>query len=192
MIDHTVPRSATRDIGIIGRAGRAKTPKVLVGAMGLATFLSTWVNKVDRKGRVSVPAPWRVALQSQQFQGVILYPSLTVAALEGFGRDALEAMNRSRLDRSLASGDILETLTGGGEEHDLIETIMGLARELPFDPEGRITLPRPLADEAGIGEEATFVGLGNRFQIWAPERHATHHQAALARARAAIERRRRS
>ena len=192
MLNHTVPRPATRDIGITAVRDEAKTPNVLVGAMGLATFLSTWVNKVDRKGRVSVPAPWRAALQNQQFQGVILYPSLTVAALEGFGRDALEAMNRSRLDRSLASGDILDTLTGGGEEHDLIETIMGLARELPFDPEGRITLPRALADEAGVGEEATFVGLGNRFQIWAPERHATHHQAALARARAAIERRRRS
>jgi MraZ protein len=67
---------------------------------------------------------------------------------------------------------------------------MGLVRELPFDPEGRITLPRSLAEDAGIGEEATFVGLGNRFQIWAPDRHATHHQAALARARAIIARRR--
>jgi MraZ protein len=156
--------------------------------MGLATFLSTWVNKVDRKGRVSVPAPWRLALQGQQFQGIIVYPSLTVAALEGFGRDALEAMNRSRLDRTLASGDIVDVLAGGGE-HDLVETIMGLARELPFDPEGRISLPRALADQVGIGDEATFVGLGNRFQIWSPKAYEPHHQAALARARAQIARR---
>ena len=192
MINHTVPRGASRDVGIAAVRDEAKTPKVLVGAIGLATFLSTWVNKVDRKGRVSVPAPWRAALQGQPFQGVIVYPSLRAAALEGFGRDALEAMNRSQLDRSLASGHVLDALTGGGEEHDLIETIMGLARELPFDPEGRITLPRPLAEEAGISDEATFVGLGNRFQIWAPDRHTTHHQAALARARAILARRRQS
>jgi MraZ protein len=155
----------------------------------LATFLSTWVNKVDRKGRVSVPAPWRAALQSQQFQGVIVYPSLLVHALEGFGRETLDAMNRSRLDRTLASGDVIDALTGGGQD-ELIETIMGLARELPFDPEGRISLPRALAEQMEIGDEATFVGLGTRFQIWSPKRYEPHHQAALARARALMAERR--
>jgi MraZ protein len=106
-------------------------------------------------------------------------------ALEGFGRDALEAMNRSRLDRTLAGGDIAKALVGDGED-DLIETIMGLVRELPFDPEGRISLPRAFAEHAGIGEEATFVGLGNRFQIWSPATYEPHHRAALARARSRL------
>jgi len=150
--------------------------------MGLAAFLSTWVNKVDRKGRVSVPAAWRASLQNQSFQGVIAYPSITLKALDGFGRDVLDAMNKSRLDRTLAAGDIAAALTGGGDD-ELIDTIMGLARELPFDPEGRISLPRQLAEHAGIGEEAIFVGLGNRFQIWSPASWEPHHQAALARAR---------
>lgn len=172
-------------------AGRdlAGDPRVRVGAKGLATFLSTWVNKVDRKGRVSVPAPWRAALQTQQFQGIIAYPSLLSRALEGFGRETLEAMNRSRLDQTLASGDVLDALTGGRQD-DLVETIMGLARELPFDPEGRISLPHALAEQAGITDEATFVGLGNRFQIWSPKHYEPHHQAALARARALIAERR--
>ena len=167
--------------------GMAGDAVALMGAMGLATFLSTWVNKVDRKGRVSVPAPWRASLQNQQFQGVIVYPSLTVTALEGFGRDALEAMNRSRLDRSLASGDVVGALAGGGED-DVVETIMGLSRELPFDPEGRISLPKSLAEHVGIEDEATLVGLGSRFQIWAPKAYEPHHQAALARARARLGR----
>jgi MraZ protein len=156
--------------------------------MGLAAFLSTWVNKVDRKGRVSVPAAWRASLQSQSFQGVIAYPSITLAALEGFGRDTLDAMNKSRLDRNLAGGDLRAALTGNGGDDELIDTIMGLVRELPFDPEGRISLPKNFAEHAGITEEATFVGLGNRFQIWSPKAYEPHHRAALARARSQLGR----
>ena len=151
----------------------------------MTSFLSTFVNKVDRKGRVSVPAPYRAALAGQPFQGIVAYPNLTQPALDAFGRDALEEMSRRRFDRTLADGDIARALTGAGED-ELIETIMALARELPFDGEGRIVLPRPLAEHAGIGDEAVFVGRGSRFQIWAPAAFESQHNAALSRARARL------
>ena len=41
----------------------------------MALFLSRFDNKVDRKGRVSVPASFRADLTSDAFAGVVAFPS---------------------------------------------------------------------------------------------------------------------
>lgn len=127
--------------------------------------MSTYVNKVDRKGRVSVPAAYRSALASDPFQGIVVYPSLSGPAIEAFGREVLERMNQERFNRSLEGGAFEQMLLGGD---GAIEAVMALARELPFDGEGRVILPSSLGAHAGITDGATFVGRGNRFQIWEP------------------------
>ena len=38
-------------------------------------FLSTYENKLDKKGRVSVPASFRSHLSNLGYNGVICYPS---------------------------------------------------------------------------------------------------------------------
>jgi MraZ protein len=154
------------------------------GGTQVTSFLSTFVNKVDRKGRVSVPAPFRAALAADPYQGIIAYPSMTDTALDGFGRGTLEELNRRQLDKTMADGDFEQALLGGGD--GLIDTIMALAHELPFDGDGRIVLPGVLAEAAGITDRAAFVGRGSRFQIWAPEKFETHQQSAVAALRARL------
>src|SRR5476651_1478796 len=63
----------------------------------VALFLSTFVNKVDRKGRVSVPASFRAALADQSFNGIIAFRSFKSSAIEGSGIDRLGEMS-ARLD----------------------------------------------------------------------------------------------
>ena len=152
----------------------------------MTSFLSTYVNKVDRKGRVSVPAPFRAALAGDSFQGIIACPSMADPALDAFGRATLEEMNRRRMDRTMEDGDFEQALLGGGDS--LVETIMALAHELPFDGEGRIVLPAVLAEAARIADRATFVGRGARFQIWAPETFEEHQRNAVAALRARLAR----
>ncbi len=147
------------------------------GVHRVTSFLSTFVNKIDRKGRVSVPAPFRAALSNENFQGVIVYPSLTETAIDGFGRATLEDLNRRRMERTLEDGDFERALLGGDT---VIDTIMAMAHELPFDGEGRIVLPASLSGPIGITDRATFVGRGTRFQIWAPDAFEQHQQAAVA------------
>ena len=55
-------------------------------------FLSTYVNRVDKKGRVSVPARYRAALAGQMFNGVIAFPSYVNPAIEASGLDFLEGL----------------------------------------------------------------------------------------------------
>ena len=149
----------------------------------MTSFLSTFVNKVDRKGRVSVPAPFRAALAGDPFQGIIVYPSMTDNALDGFGRAMLEELNRRRLDKTMADGDFEQALLGG---NSVVDTIMALAHELPFDGEGRIVLPGTLSETAQISDRATFVGRGSRFQIWSPELFEEHQRNAVAALRARL------
>ena len=151
----------------------------------VTTFLSTYVNKVDQKGRVSVPAPFRAALSGQRFEGIIAFPSLTNAAVDAFGRDALERMNQQRFDQNLGGGEFERLLIGDGEA-SVVEAIMAMVHELPFDGEGRILLPVGLSEHAGITERAAFVGRGNRFQIWDPDAFAKHQGSVINRLRSRL------
>jgi len=128
-----------------------------------ALFLSKFVNKVDRKGRVSVPATFRAALAGQSFNGIIAFRSFKDAALDAGGIDRIEEM-AARLD----------TLQQFSKEYDALASIFADAQQLPFDGEGRIMLPEELAAHAGITDSAAFVGLGRTFQIWEPAAHAQH------------------
>lgn len=143
----------------------------------MTSFLSTFENKVDRKGRVSVPAQFRAALAGEAFQGIIAYPSMADrAAIDAFGRSVLEELNRKQFERKLEDGNFEAALLGGDS---VVDTIMALAHELPFDGEGRIVLPAALTGPAGITDRVTFAGRGSRFQIWAPEAWNRHQSAAV-------------
>ena len=141
---------------------------------GVALFLSTFVNKVDRKGRVSVPAPFRAELASQSFAGIVVFRAINYAALEASGIDRIEDLT-SRL----------EALPEFSEEREAISAIFADVQQLPFDGEGRIGLPPELCEHAGIVLEgsAAFVGNGRTFQIWEPGRFERHQAERRGRAR---------
>jgi MraZ protein len=138
----------------------------------LALFLSTYVNKVDRKGRVSVPATFRAALAGQSFNGIIAFRSFKLPALEASGIDRMEEM-----------GARIDALDEFSEDRDALSSLFADAHQLAFDGEGRIVLPEALTQHAGIGETAAFVGLGRTFQVWEPERFEKHQQEMRERAR---------
>jgi len=144
-------------------------PSVHGRALGeeVELFLSTFVNKVDRKGRVSVPATFRAALADQRFPGIVAFPSFKYPALDASGINRMEEMSVR-----------LNTLDEFSEEHENLALLFAASQALPFDTEGRIILPETLAEHAEITESAAFVGLGRSFQIWEPS-HFAEHQAIL-------------
>lgn len=139
----------------------------------MALFVSTFINKVDRKGRVSVPATFRAALASQTFQGIVVYPSFTTAAVEGCGMDFMEDLAASASE----SFDLFSP-----EQDDINTLIFSTSHQLAWDPEGRVVLPEDILSHANISEQAAFVGMGRKFQIWEPESLKAHQAEARARA----------
>ena len=125
----------------------------------MALFLSTFTNKVDKKGRVSVPAPFRTALSEQLHHGIILFTSHQHTCLEGFDWARMNELGE-RMDHYDLFSDA---------QDDLATTIFAESTQLLFDSEGRIKLPEELMTRAQIKSKATFVGLGRKFQIWSPQ-----------------------
>lgn len=139
----------------------------------MALFLSKYVNRVDKKGRVSVPATFRAELAAESFSGIIVRPSFVSEAIDACGRDALQELQR-----------------GVGRFNPFTEERAGFANAIfarshpvPWDGEGRVIVPDDLLGHASIEDRALFVGLGDAFQIWEPDRYAEVEREALELAR---------
>ena len=122
-------------------------------------FLSSYENKLDKKGRVSVPATFRSHLSSMGYNGFVSYPSFNYSALEGCSQDRIEKLSKS-----------IDSLNPFEENRDYFATsILSESVNFQFDTEGRITLTEKLLDHAKIINNVLFVGLGQTFQIWEPK-----------------------
>ncbi len=62
---------------------------------------------------------------------------------------------------------------------DLSAMLFADARPLAFDVAGRIIIPSDLLQHAGITERAVFVGRGNSFQIWNPDKFKIAQEKSL-------------
>ena len=122
-------------------------------------FLSTYVNKIDAKGRISVPASFRAAISSEAFKGLVLFRSSFCKCLEGFAMSKMEELSGRLNNLDLFSS----------EHDDLASIIFGDALQAQIDVDGRINLPEVYKTFACLDDKAAFVGMGHKFQIWNPE-----------------------
>ncbi|MCR4917670.1 MAG: division/cell wall cluster transcriptional repressor MraZ [Alphaproteobacteria bacterium] len=139
--------------------------------MGL--FLSCYENRLDTKGRISVPAAFRSSLNNENFSGVVLYRSFTHNCIEGLSMSRMEKMANATDKMGVFDNDL----------DDLSAMLFADARPLQFDVTGRIVIPEELLKHANIKDTALFVGRGNGFQIWNPEDFAKTQQNSLAKLR---------
>ena len=138
-------------------------------------FVSTFTNRLDAKGRVSIPAPYRQILAQQEMGPLYCIRSFVSPCLEAFGNTLL-----SKFMQRLDNHDPLFS-----ENHDdQAQAVLAAAEHLNFDDEGRVRLPDEFIRHAGITERVVFVGLGQKFQLWDPERFEPVQRERIARARA--------
>ncbi|QPC88209.1 division/cell wall cluster transcriptional repressor MraZ [Mesorhizobium sp. NBSH29] len=134
-------------------------------------FLSNAVNRIDAKGRVSVPAHFRQVVQKRGYSEFYALRALDIPALDVGGLDLLD-----RYEQRISQEDpFLQTAD------DMSFFIHGDGAFLKLDQDGRITVTDFLRDHTGITNEIAFVGRGNFFQIWEPERLKTYGAEARAR-----------
>ena len=124
-------------------------------------FLSTYQNKLDKKGRVSVPASFRSYLSNLGYNGVICYPSFNNNCIEAWPQDRIEKISNA-----------IDSLNPFEEKKDYFATsILSESINLQFDSEGRILISNKLLKHAKIKNHILFVGQGKTFQIWEPNNY---------------------
>lgn len=143
----------------------------------MSFFRGTVVNKIDSKGRLSVPARFRAILEADGLSSVYCCKSLTHPILEAGGRRLLEEVDQMLSGLNLYSS----------KRHDLALSLIGESDDLPLDKEGRMILPENFRQFAGLTDEVAFVGVGLRFEMWAPERLKKHLGTSRQRARDYLE-----
>jgi MraZ protein len=121
-------------------------------------FLATFVNKIDAKGRVSVPAKFRDILEAQGSRTLYARASTAGPAIVAGGAEWMATLH-----------DMIEQHDPSSEVHDdFAYTLLGDTVELNLDGEGRVGLPDDLVRHASLEEAVAFVGLGNCFELWEP------------------------
>ena len=108
-------------------------------------FFSTFVNKVDRKGRVSVPATFRAVLNDQSFEGIVAFPSLDYDALEATGIDTMEAISAGLDEIEHDAGDRAGCY--GAEQPDHVAEPAPDDGQPTFVPPGQLA---PVAYRVGV------------------------------------------
>lgn len=132
-------------------------------------FLSSTINAIDKKGRVSIPAPFR----SKLGDGRVLHTRLSIGhpTVEAGGPELI-AVGEERLAR----------MDPFSEEYEMWSFYLhGEAMRLNIDSDGRIVLGDDIREHTGIADAVAFVGRGHFFQMWEPDRFAAYREAARAK-----------
>ncbi len=136
-------------------------------------FVSTFTNRLDAKGRVSIPASFRAVLAVDGFDGLYCCPTLDRQAIDAGG---------NRLRTAIRS--VLENFEVFSEDHEYLSTtLVGESEILKIDSDGRVVLTETLRAHAGITDRVTFVGQGHKFQLWEPDRFIAYREEAKNRLR---------
>jgi MraZ protein len=151
----------------------------------MTQFMGTHQNRLDAKGRVSVPAPFRAVLRAQASAhpngngngegtaSLVLRPSHKHACIEAWPAATFQAL-AAPLDR-------LDLFSG--QHDDLAASLYADAYQVETDREGRVVLPESLVAHAGLSETVVFMGLGRIFHIWEPQAAERFRREARERAR---------
>ncbi len=137
-------------------------------------FLSNYQLRLDAKGRVSIPAPFRAVLARDGFEGLYCYPTLDRPALDAGGNALLAEIEA-----------LIAPFSPYSEEREQFSAALYSTSEiLKIDSEGRVVLSEHLRSHAGITDVVSFAGLGHKFQIWEPGRFRAELAEATEKVRA--------
>ncbi|MEO0908969.1 MAG: transcriptional regulator MraZ [Pseudomonadota bacterium] len=132
----------------------------------MGRFLSNTINKVDKKGRVSIPASFRPILGDTRTLYTLM--SVDLPTVDAGGVELIERHEEQ-----------LQQMNPLSKEYELYSFVLhGDSDELKIDGEGRVLITETIREQTGITDRAAFVGRGHFFQIWEPERFLAYREEA--------------
>lgn len=122
-------------------------------------FLSNATNRIDAKGRVSVPAAFRSVLAQRDIRDLYCFQDFVFPAINVGGLDLLE-----RYERQISAEDPFSPLA-----NEMSLLVHGGGVFMKLDAEGRLMVTDFIREFTGIVSEVTFVGRADHFQLWQPQ-----------------------
>ena len=135
--------------------------------------IGQYTSKLTDKERIAVPKRIRQELGEELIIAKWYENCLVLVSYEAW----------HKLIKRLTKG--IELITA--PVRDIDRFIMGSAFEIRLDNQGRFILPEVLKTYSGINNEVTFVGLGDRVEIWPSDKWRNFEEVSEKKASAAIE-----
>ncbi len=130
--------------------------------MNRGYFSGTYLNGVDIKYRLSVPASIRETVEARgQQKCVVLAPAEHAPCLVGYDPGHFDQLRAELNERH--AGDF-----GPGRARTARQ-LFAMADRFRYDDTGRIVLTPVLRDLGEIGGQVLFMGLGDWFELWSPD-----------------------
>ncbi|MGH6878753.1 MAG: division/cell wall cluster transcriptional repressor MraZ [Rhizomicrobium sp.] len=130
---------------------------------------------LDKKGRACVPANYRQILTAQNTSGVYIRRHPDKPTLECFGEKLFAQFQEAQPAQ--------EDPFFSESYEDKAFSVYAMTELLAFDENGRVRLPDEFIAHAQLAESVTFVGMGDKFEIWDPAHLAAAREERLASAR---------
>jgi MraZ protein len=128
----------------------------------IVRFHGRFRQKIDEKGRVSLPAIFRRAIPAEDENGTLILREGPDGYLQAVSVQEWE----SRIERLTESQP-----SKGAEGRWRRRKLVGSAVPASIDEKGRFTIPRDLLDAAGIGRDCLILGVDRAIEIWNPDRY---------------------
>ena len=142
----------------------------------MAYFYSRFINRLDAKGRVSVPSVWRRDLEREGHRGLLFRPHTEKPMLEG-----MDQLRVGRIAESL--DDEFQYPEENILKAEAAQIALSQFQRLDFDTNGRVLLPQELIAHASLSDAALFLGVGLTLQIWNPDNYTSWEKQTMAEAR---------
>ncbi|MGB1008779.1 MAG: division/cell wall cluster transcriptional repressor MraZ [Thiolinea sp.] len=111
---------------------------------------------IDAKGRLSMPAKYRDAITESALGQIVITVDHSDKCLLVYPMDQWEKVERTLMGLPNMNRRV----------RNMQRLILGHASELELDGQGRILLPAPLREYAGLGKKAVLVGQATKFELW--------------------------
>jgi len=118
-------------------------------------FRGSFEHSVDSKGRVSVPSKFREVI-TDRYEGKLVLSMdfdncITVYPLEEWERVEEKIRSLPQMQK---------------EVKDFMRFVFSTATECELDKQGRVLIPPPLRERAGINKTVVVVGIIGKMEIW--------------------------
>lgn len=149
-------------------------------------FRGEHTQKVDSKGRVSIPASFRKVIESSDPDWVEGKPATLIIV---YGTDIRKFLECYTVDAMEEVDAAIGRMPRGSDERRAMEDFFNAkSEEVSVDGTGRLVLQKRLRDKIGLDGEgmAYFKASGDTFQIWKPEDYEIEEQTGIARVYASL------
>lgn len=118
-------------------------------------LIGEYNSKVGEKNRISLPIKFREELGEEIILTRGYEDALIIVNKELWKNIASEVINGSFIDKNI---------------RDTSRFLVGGAKEVQLDSQGRFVIPKPLFDHGGLQTEIVFIGLINWIELWDKQR----------------------